>query len=292
MKRVCFYHAGCPDGFGAAWSAWSAWGEAGQYVAFGHDDAVDPGAYRGAEVVFADIMPTAQSLSSLSQVSDELVVLDHHWSALERWKREAAVAEALAGRGHRVHFDLEHSGAVLTWNHFFPERPVPELLRYVEDVDLWRFALPYSAEVNAAINSYPRSFPVWERLAGTSVEELRAQGAPLVRAEHTEVQRALHSAHRVQLGQDAIEAVNASAHRSRIGHEIARRSNYGRAFGLVYRVRGDRIHASIYSIGDEDVSQIAERYGGGGHRNASGFQVSLRRWLAEFVDPPPRVPNS
>ena len=93
MKRVCFYHAGCPDGFGAAWSAWSAWGEAGQYVAFGHDDAVDPGAYRGAEVVFADIMPTAQSLSSLSQVSDELVVLDHHWSALERWKREADVAE-------------------------------------------------------------------------------------------------------------------------------------------------------------------------------------------------------
>lgn len=284
MRRVCFYHAGCPDGFGAAWSAWSAWGETGHYVSFGHDDRVNPDPYHGAELVFADIMPDTANLASLSKVAAELVVLDHHWSAQERWDAEPGLAETLSQRGHRVHFDLEHSGAVLAWNHFFPKKKAPDLLRYVEDVDLWRFALPNSAEVSAAINSYPRSFEVWSRLSGVSVAELREQGTPLVRAEHTEVQRALHSTHRVQLGDAAIEAVNASAHRSRIGHEIARRRSYGRAYGLVYRLRNDRVYSSIYSIGDEDVSEIASRYGGGGHRNAAGFQVSLSRWIAEFVD--------
>ncbi len=283
MKRVCFYHAGCPDGFGAAWSAWNAWGDDGHYVAFGHEDAVDARPYRGAEVVFADIMPSIRGLATLSQHAASLIVLDHHWSARERWNAHPELADALSQRGHRVHFDLEHSGAVLAWSHFFPSREVPALLRYVEDVDLWHFALPHSAEVNAAINSYPRTFPVWGRLAAATVSELRAQGAPLVRAEHTEVTRALGATHRAQLGSQAIEAVNASAYRSRIGHEIARRRSYGRARGLVYRVRGDVVHASIYSIGDEDVSAIAEGYGGGGHRNAAGFQVSLARWLEEFV---------
>ncbi len=283
MRRVCFYHAGCPDGFGAAWSAWSVWGPGGDYVSLGHDDRPDPGAYRGADLVFADIMPSCETLAALSEVAAGLTVLDHHWSARERWTAEPGLAQTLDGRGHRVHFDMEHSGAVLAWHHFSPQREPPDLLRYVEDVDLWRFALPHSAEVNAAINSYPRSFEVWGRLSGMTVAELRAQGTPLVRAEHTEVQRALHATHRVQLGDAAVEAVNASAHRSRIGHEIARRRSYGRAYALVYRVRDDRVLATLYSIGDDDVSVIAERYGGGGHRNAAGFQVSLGRWLEEFI---------
>ncbi len=32
MRRVCFYHAGCPDGFGAAWSVRRAWGDGASYV--------------------------------------------------------------------------------------------------------------------------------------------------------------------------------------------------------------------------------------------------------------------
>lgn len=291
MKRVCFYHAGCPDGFGAAWSAWTAWGEEGVYRALGHGDVLDTASCSGAEVVFADIMPSARSLDAVSRVAEGLVVLDHHWSAKQRWDGEADLAQQLEGRGHNVHFDMDHSGAVLAWRHFHPDRSVPELLRYVEDVDLWRFALPHSAEVSAAINSYPRSFPVWARLSKESVEALRTQGMPLVRAEHTEVQRALHSTHRVQLGDHAIEAANASAHRSRIGHEIARKRNYGRAYSLVYRVRDDRVFATIYSIGDEDVSEIAVRYGGGGHRNAAGFAVSLRQWLDEFICEVPASPR-
>ena len=41
MRRVCFYHAGCPDGFGAAWAVWRAWGEQGRYLPRGHDEALD-----------------------------------------------------------------------------------------------------------------------------------------------------------------------------------------------------------------------------------------------------------
>ena len=65
-------------------------------------------------------------------------------------------------------------------------------------------------------------------------------------------------------------------------YELAKRAAFGHPIGVVYRLVGRTVEASIYSIGDVDVSAIARRYGGGGHRNASGFSVPLRRWLDEF----------
>ena len=67
------------------------------------------------------------------------------------------------------------------------------------------------------------------------------------------------------------------------GIELAKRAAFGRAWGLVYRIGGARVDCSIYSIGDVDVSRVAERYGGGGHRNAAGFSVPMRVWLEEFI---------
>jgi nanoRNase/pAp phosphatase (c-di-AMP/oligoRNAs hydrolase) len=77
--------------------------------------------------------------------------------------------------------------------------------------------------------------------------------------------------------------VNARHHRSAIGHELAKRAAFGPAWGLVYRVAGDRVDVSIYSVGDLDVSRVAARFGGGGHRNAAGFHLSLETWLHRFV---------
>jgi nanoRNase/pAp phosphatase (c-di-AMP/oligoRNAs hydrolase) len=98
-----------------------------------------------------------------------------------------------------------------------------------------------------------------------------------------EVNRRLEHARPVALGTRRIEAVNASTNRSEIGHQLARRAQYGEQWGLVYRVEGTEVYGTLYSIGDLDVSQVALGYGGGGHKNASGFHVSLERWLEEFV---------
>jgi nanoRNase/pAp phosphatase (c-di-AMP/oligoRNAs hydrolase) len=98
-----------------------------------------------------------------------------------------------------------------------------------------------------------------------------------------EVERRLEHAKPVALGTRRIEAVNASTNRSRIGHQHADRARFGPQWGLVYRVEGADVFATLYSIGELDVARIALEYGGGGHRNAAGFRVSLERWLAEFV---------
>ncbi len=283
MRSVCFFHAGCPDGFGAAWAVWRAWGGRGRYLPRGHDDRFEADSYQGLRVVFVDIAPQNEDLRQLAHAAAQLVVLDHHVSSRDRYADDPSLEDLVSAGGHRVTFDLSHSGAVLAWQHFHPDEPVPLLLRYVEDQDLWNWKLPHSEEVNAAIGSHPRSFPVWEELAARPVEELAAEGAPLMRAQRTEVERALKAAHPLRLGERRIEAVNARDHRSAIGHALAQRAAFGLPWGVVYRIAGGRVDVSIYSVGDLDVAGVAAGYGGGGHRNAAGFSVRLEDWLGRFV---------
>jgi hypothetical protein len=283
LRRVCIYHAGCPDGFGAAWAAWQAWGEDALYLPRSHDDVLCARDWAGDYLLFADIAPPPEAWRELAAQVERLVVLDHHVSARDRYRGNPALVAEVEGAGHRVVFDLAHSGAVLTWQHLHEERPLPGLLAYVEDQDLWRWQLPASREVNATISSHLRSFETWGRLAATPVETLAAEGRPILRALRMEVDRALASAHRVELAGLVLEAVNARVQRAEIGHELAERRAFGTPAGVVYRLSERRVDISLYSVGDFDVARIAESLGGGGHRNAAGFSVPLAEWLARYV---------
>ncbi len=283
MKKLCFYHSGCPDGFGAAWSVRKAWGEDAWYVARGHEDRVRMGDCEDALVTFVDIAPGRDELRELADVASQVVVLDHHVTAQDRLASDASYVNELEEEGHLLHFDLGHSGSVLAWQYFHPENETPDLLRYVEDQDLWNWALPQSDAINAAISSYPREFEVWDRLASDPISKLADEGEPILRSNRMEVARRLDHARPVALGTQRIEAVNASTNRAQIGHELAKRAAFGQEWGLVYRVEGAELYATIYSIGDLDISKVAMTYGGGGHKNASGFHVSLESWLADFV---------
>jgi len=283
MNRNLIFHAGCPDGFGAAWAARRAWGDDARYIARSHEDDFDPEQFEDEVVVFADISLANPQLLRLGEVAAELLILDHHLTARDHFASDPSVENALTAQGHRVHFDLERSGAMLAWNHFHPGEPAPDLLRYVQDQDLWNWALPDSEAINAAIGSYPRRHDDWDQLAARPIESLAEEGRPIVRANRIEVARAMAHAHPVAIGSVRIEAVNARHPRAEIGHELATRAKYGRPWGIVYRLVGSRVDCSIYSLGDCDASAIATKFGGGGHRNAAGFSVSLQSWLEDFT---------
>lgn len=286
MKRICFFHAGCPDGFGAAWAVRQVWGDAAEYRPRSHDDAftrAELDVVDGAQVAFVDIAPRTQDVRALAEVAAELVVLDHHVSSRDRFESDLALRNVVEAHGHTVHFDLDHSGAALAWLHFAGDEPLPELLRYVEDQDLWAWKLPRSEEVNAAIDSYPLRFDVWDELARRDPFDLAREGDALVRAKRTEVARAIRSAATLVIDGRRIEAVNASVYRSAVGHELAKRAAFGQAWGCVYRVNGDRVTATLYSIGDVDVASVASALGGGGHRNAAGFTVALADWIGMLL---------
>lgn len=284
MNRYCFYHAGCPDGFGAAFAVWTVWGGDAKYVARGHDDdPLDATRYEGAHATFVDMAPSNEEIRSLGEWIAGLTVLDHHVTARDRFESDPGVVALAEAAGYRVHFDLEHSGAMLAWQHFREGEEPPPLLRYVEDQDLWAWKLPQSEEVNAAIASYPRSFEAWSKLIEKPIDELAEEGASILRSNRIHVERSLSHTHLVRIGSKRIEAVNATENKSSLGHAIAERARFGDRWACVYRLSGDRVNATLYSIGDFDVATVAVSLGGGGHKNAAGFSVKLEDWLANYL---------
>ena len=283
MRRICVHHAGCPDGFSAAWATWRGWGRDGEFIARGHEDRLRGQEVEDAFVAFVDIAPQNQELIELAEYAAHIVVIDHHVTASTRLLRDPAVCDAVEEAGHALHFDMQHSGAVLAWQHFRPDEPLPPLLAYVEDQDLWNWKLPESEAVNAAISSYPHTFETWDALARLDVSELVQQGEPILRAQRVDIDRAAHKAAPIVIGESRVEAVNSTTNRAQIGHVLAERALFGEPWGCVYRLEGTTVSATLYSIGDFDVGRIATSLGGGGHKNAAGFTVSLEDWLKGFA---------
>jgi len=104
-----------------------------------------------------------------------------------------------------------------------------------------------------------------------------------VRMQRQEVDRSLRSAHPIRIGSHRVEAVNSRFQRAEIGHELATRAAHGVPCGAVYRLTGRRVDVSVYSVDDFDAGALAGQYGGGGHRNAAGFSVTLEDWMRDFV---------
>jgi uncharacterized protein len=264
------YHAFCDDGFGAALAAWRALGPDATYIPVCHGDP-PPDLPSDARVAMVDFSYRRPIILDLRKRVQDLVVLDHHLTAQAELK----------GLDF-AHFDMEKSGAHLAWNFFHPGQPLPELLAYVEDKDLWRFNLPHSKEVTAALRSYPMDFELWNSF---KIEDLKLEGIALLRFQEKIVVATCKQARIEWLLGHQIPIVNATEFRSEIANRLCEmHPEY--PFAAAYYDTDHGIRSwSLRSVGEFDVAAVAALLGGGGHKNASGFIET------QPVPPPPSVPS-
>lgn len=255
------YHGNCPDGFGAAWAAWKHLADRATYIPAFFDQPL-PELPRHARVLIVDFSyPRAKALELAGRV-EAIALLDHHKTA----------AEELHGIPW-ASFDMEHSGAYLSWMHFFGT-PVPEFILYLEDRDLWRFKLPYSREVGAAMTSYPMKFDVWEALATMGMEKLKLDGGTILRYQKMQIEEMIARVRWEKFDGHKVPVVNATTLFSQVGDRLCQ-IYPDVPFAAYYydRVDGKR-QWGLRSPGRFDVSVIAKSRGGGGHPGASGFVES------------------
>jgi oligoribonuclease NrnB/cAMP/cGMP phosphodiesterase (DHH superfamily) len=186
-----------------------------------------------------------------------LQILDHHITA----------QQALSGLPF-AYFDQKKSGAVLAWE-WAHGTPAPWLLQYVQDKDLWQWALPGSREINAALASYPYEFSVWDRLQKDTLE---AEGHAILRYENELVGKIAAGAVLVAFQNETVPIVQSAVLTSQIGERLSA----GHPFCIIWHDRDGRRYYSLRSREQgADVAAIATRFGGGGHTHAAGFSVPL-----------------
>lgn len=294
-KTMCIYHGNCADGFGAAWVVRKALGSDVEFVAgiYGQE----PPDVAGKDVVIVDFSYKYDILAALARKANSVIVLDHHKSAAEDlarfesfhagveedtrrddgatllgWKTAHVMANSQNGPTIACCFDMNRSGAMLAWDHYFPNQEPPQLLRHIEDRDLWLFKLEGTREIQANLFSYPYDFEVWDQLMAADVLTLVSDGAAIERKHHKDVAELVGvTKRRLKIGGfDVPVASLPYTLTSDAGHLMAQ----GEPFAACY---WDTPTGRVFSLRstDEgiDVSEIASQYGGGGHRNASGFRV-------------------
>jgi uncharacterized protein len=259
LKPLVIYHAGCWDGFCAAWVARKALGAIESVPAH---YSTEPPDVTERDVYIVDFCYPSAVLRRMVDAANSLVVLDHHKTAQAELEASAVSHE----------FDISKSGARLTWEWFFGSGAIsPWLVDYTEDRDLWRHALGGTQEINAALRSYPLDFDQWDRFAARPASDFIAEGAAIRRQERQIVETHLRHAREIELAGHRVMAVNATVLFSEIAGELAK----GKPFGACYfdRFDGKRQWSLRSDDHGVDVSVIAKSFGGGGHARAAGFEA-------------------
>jgi hypothetical protein len=249
------YHAECADGFGAAWAIWKQFPSA-HFIPVKHGNPPPP-ELTTQRVVIVDFSYDRPTLEHMASETQALLVLDHHITA----------EKALAGLPY-AYFDMKKSGAVLAWE-WAHDHPVPWLLDYIQDKDLWTWALPSSREINAAVASHPFDFDLWN---GFKQKELEQEGRAILRYEQELVNKLAAQAVLVEFQGAVIPSVQSAVLTSQIGERLS--ADY--PFCIIWHDREGRRYYSMRSREDgSDVGAIAASFGGGGHTHAAGFSIPL-----------------
>jgi len=263
---LCIYHGNYADGFASAWVVRKFYKE----VYLPDDLEFHAGVYQnpppdvtGKDVILVDFSYKRPILDEMKSKAASILILDHHKTAMEDLQGfEGAV------------FDMERSGAMITWNHFFPNLEAPRLIDHIQDRDLWQFKIPRTREVQAAIFSYPYDFDIWDKLMEQDVYHLFLEGVTIERKHFKDIHELLAVCQtRTKIAGWNVPVANLPyIFSSDAGHIMGK----GEPFAACYM---DTPEGRVYSLRSSDdgldVGEIAKKFGGGGHKHAAGFRVKF-----------------
>ena len=267
------YHAGCPDGFTAAWSAHLVFGDEASYRPAVHGNR-PPTRSPGQHLYILDFSYSREVMAQLIHQNPHITLLDHHQTAAVEL---ASLAATIDPTVTEITIDQGHSGAHLAWRHFHPDRPAPALVNYVEDRDLWRSVLPDSRPISALIGTRPTDdFKAWSELAALLEDNLAQAvilGVPVLEYQRLTIRSAAANAHTRNVGGYVVHCVNSPVLQSELGELLQERYPDDPFVGIYHDTARNTVKWSLRANGGFDVSQVAGKYGGGGHRPAAGFEV-------------------
>ncbi len=268
---VVLYHGNCPDGFGGAWAAWKKFKNKAEYIGLQHHKQVAKGLI-DKELYFIDFSYSTDVVKDLIKNNKKVTAIDHHITA----------KDAVMITKNYV-FDTNQSGAVLSWKYFHPNKPVPTLLKHIEDIDLWRFKIPHTREIMNVLEMMEFDFNKWDKFIKNidillKKKKVIEQGKIISSYKEHLIKKIVDSySEKVEfLKYKTLVANGPSFFSSDLGSALVKKMP---PIGIVWSKKDGKIIVSLRSDGSVNVAEIAQKFGGGGHKAAAGFTVEINKPL-------------
>lgn len=223
-------------------------------------------------------------------------LFDHHKTS------EESFANFSNARVKTIH-DMKECGATLAWKYYFPEKALPLFLKHVRIRDNWEYGSEEAKELHAyEVGNYLYAtqpdykdtrewFKYLEIENEPEFNEMAYQAGKCLGSIEDKITKQLQGGGSVhKINEHYVFVCNTSCYQSELGNKMATfEDNNGKTCDYVMMWRyneacGEYCVSLRSRKNGIDVSQIAQRYGGGGHAPAAGFTTKnigdILPWLA------------
>ncbi len=264
MKKIIVLYHSDLDGFGAAWAAWKKFGGKADYTPIQYKGEKDvlPKGLKNKEIYLVDLCFDKNTMKRLLNENKKVVVIDHHIGRKDEIKISTDYL-----------FNVDNSAAVLSWKYFYPSKKIPRLLRAIEDMDIWKFKIPHTRELVASLNTYNLDFVKWNKIANDFENTKKRkkyinEGRAIVKYQDNLIKKIVGYGEKAIFEGHQVFVVNSPILESELGNYVSKNK---KTIGLIWSRRNKLFKGSLRNSGEINLSDLAEKYGGGGHKSAAGF---------------------
>lgn len=230
--------------------------------------------YQDDLVVILDFSFKPEDMAVIRSKAGKVIWCDHHVSAKD-YNYDVP--------GLRDFTDKGRAGCEVTWDFFFPNTPRPAFVTLLGDYDSWRLQQqPECFQFYEGLKLSDQSplSPLWAHLfewKEPAMKEIIHQGIIALQYRDlycAELRR--YFGYETEIDGHRAYALNVA----RFGSQAFAEKFKEYPICTMFIHDGDKFTVSLYSE-TVDVSLIAKKYGGGGHRGASGFCCEVLPFTAK-----------
>lgn len=287
---LCIYHIADHDGKGSAAIVKYAHKEC-ELLGYNYDQEIPYDEIsKHDKIVICDISFPMEYMFKLHAEKD-LTWIDHHASAIAQYDAYLEKAGGLGIKGSRA---IGKAAIELTWEYFFPDKPVPEGVHLLALNDLFdlrdKRVRPFEYAFQAQGVNRPYDY-VWKDLfeGKTDINLMVEKGSAILSyIKHRDYRLVRNMAFEGTYNGLRCIAANMPQAGSDFFESLDNIKNYDFMVSFSLNKR-NRWNLSFRSTTDDvDVSKIAAAFGGGGHKRAAGasgleqlpefLRVGIREW--------------
>lgn len=279
---IVLFHYPCQDGLTSGWIVNKFHQEQNIKIdlyPIQYGKEIDLNRLTDKKIIFCDFAPSKDLLDEIEKITTKITILDHHISA----------QKALQDKKYAI-FDMNKSGAGLTWDYFYPMEKMPLFIEMIQDRDIWTWKIKNSREFTTGFSTacsgiemyeFTKLFELFDELNGLNPFKFDfyielgeiINKSIMLKCKYM----ALESLKKINRYQNYnVCIVNCSSELSSDLGNILSSSN-GCDFAALWRYNNtkEEYYVSLRSDNKADVSLIAKEFGGGGHKNAAGFSTKI-----------------